>query len=188
MVAICCSCSCNKNKYVKGGDADTLYPEEEPVVFKAENLELPDELSPFLCVLDTLNASEDRLIHVEYFLYDITRDGEPELWIKCGSCEADSELWVYGSENGNVRKILSDYGGHTEFFIIDGGVGGMTSHTGTGYITSYEFQNGKISTKRAEFSLFNEEGEIRAIKKEEQRFIDNILEDEGEPLTFKLLL
>ena len=34
-------------------------------------------------VLNGLDAS------LEYFYYDITQDGEPELWVKAGTCETD---------------------------------------------------------------------------------------------------
>lgn len=35
-----------------------------------------------------------------YFLFDITGDGVPEVWIKSGSCEADYKLSVYTYDNG----------------------------------------------------------------------------------------
>ncbi len=187
LVLICFGCSeSSGKKQVNSDSVDTLIPREE-VDSTEETIAWPNSLEPFRCVVDTLNASCDPLIHSEYFLYDITGDGEPEFWVKCGTCEADIDLWVYASENGKVRKILSDYGGHTDFFINEGLVGSITCNTGSGYVSSYEYKNGKIKVKSAEFSTWNEEGEFRAIKKSEQSFIDNVLGKESNPVTFNPL-
>ncbi len=184
LVLSCIGCSESSGKKQVNSDlVDTQIPREE-VDSIEEAIAWPDSLKPFRCVVDTLNTSGYPLVHAEYFLCDITGDGEPELWIKCGSCEADIDLWVYSSENGNVRKILSDYGGHTDFFINEGSVGSITCNTGSGYVSSYKYNNGKIKVKTAEFSTWNEEGEIRAIKKREQSFIDNVLGKESAPVTF----
>lgn len=187
-LALGSSC-CSKIRGEKQDNADlvdTLMPMEE-IDSTAETIALPDSMKPFRSIVDTLNTSDDPLVHSEYFLYDITGDGDPELWVKCGTCEADIDLWGYTSENGNVRKILSDYGGHTDFFINEGAVGSITCNTGSGYVSSYEYKNGEIKVKSAEFSTWNEEGEIRAIKKREQSFIDNIIGKESTPVTFNPL-
>lgn len=187
LVLSCIGCSkiCGE-KQDNADSVDTLMLREEMEPTE-ETIALSDSLAPFRCVLDTLNASGDPLVHAEYFLYDITGDGEPELWIKCGTCEVDIDLWGYTSENGKVRKILSDYGGHTDFFINENTVGSITCNTGSGYVSSYEYKNGEIKVKSAEFSTWNEEGEIRAIKKKEQSFIDNVLGKESAPITFNPL-
>jgi len=181
----CCSKILGE-KQDNADSVDTLMPREE-IDSTEESIALLDSLAPFRCVVDTLNASGDPLVHAEYFLYDITGDGETELWVTCGTCEADIDLWVYTSENGNVKKILSDYGGHTDFFINEGAVGSITCNTGSGYVSSYEYKNGKIKVKSAEFSTWNEGGEFRAIKKSEQSFIDNVLGKESAPITFNPL-
>lgn len=187
LVLSCIGCSkISGEKQVIADSVDTLITQEEADSTE-ETIAMPDSLAPFLCVVDTLNASGDSLVHAEYFLYDITGDGEPELWVKCGICEADIDLWVYASENGKVRKILSDYGGHTDFFINEGSVGSITCNTGSGYVSSYEYKNGKIKVKTAEFSTWNEEGEFRAIKRREQSLIDNALGKESAPITFNPL-
>lgn len=176
----------SRKKQVNSDSVDMLIPMEEVNSIEVM-IAWTDSLEPFRCVVDTLNTSHVPLFHAEYFLCDITGDGEPELWIKCGTCEADIDLWVYTSENGKVRKILSDYGGHTDFFINENTVGSITCNTGSGYVSSYEYKNGEIKVKSAEFSTWNEEGEIRAIKKKEQSFIDNVLGKESAPITFNPL-
>jgi len=187
-LALGSSC-CSKIRGDKQDNADlvdALISREEVEAIE-ETIALPESLKPFRCVVDTLNTSDDTLVHSEYFLYDITGDGDPELWVKCGTCEADIDLWVYASENGNVRKILSDYGGHTDFFINEGAVGSITCNTGSGYVSLYKYKNSKIEVKSVEFSTWNDEGEIRAIKKSEQSFIDNVLGKESNPVTLNPL-
>lgn len=184
LVLSCFGCSkIARKKQVNSDSVDMLIPMEE-VDSTEVMIAWTDSLEPFRCVVDTLNTSHVPLVHAEYFLCDITGDGEPELWIKCGTCEADIDLWVYTSENGKVRKILSDYGGHTDFFINEDAVGSITCNTGSGYVSSYKYKNGEIKVKSAEFSTWNEEGEFRAIKKSEQSFIDNVLGKESTPITF----
>ncbi len=188
LAAVCFSCTSNNSNNVKDTFVDTMSPSEEVEVDSiSETFVLPDSLHPFQCVIDTLNASAEPLVHAEYFLYDITGDGDAELWVKCGTCEADIDLWVYTAENGNVRKILSDYGGHTDFFINEGALGSITCNTGDGYVSSYEYKNGMIKVRSAEFSVWNEECEIRAIKKKEQPFIDKVLGEESVTITFEPL-
>lgn len=135
-------------------------------------VELPDSLGPFKCVVDTLNCDGDGLVHSEYFLYDITGDGKPEMWVKIGSCEADTGLWVYAADNGRVRKIYSDYGGHTDFFLKGNTLYSVTCNMGEGYVSVYRYEGEKIKARHAEFSMWNNEGEIRAVKKKEQPIVD----------------
>ena len=48
-----------------------------------------------------------------YFLYDITGDGVPELWVNYGTCEADYQLDVY-TYNGREASLLFNTGyGHS---------------------------------------------------------------------------
>lgn len=51
-----------------------------------------------------------------YFLYDITQDGVPELWIKAGTCEADFMLYVYTLKNGVASKIYEDGSSHSGYY------------------------------------------------------------------------
>ena len=53
---------------------------------------------------------EDNIFET-YFLYDITKDGKPELFILTGSCDADSELLIYTYKNRNIKLIHKISGG-----------------------------------------------------------------------------
>lgn len=51
----------------------------------------------------------------EYFLYDITKDGIPELWVRHGYTEANTMLSVYTYNNGEIKSIYEDGAGHSFF-------------------------------------------------------------------------
>ena len=60
--------------------------------------------------------AEDDNVSCYYFLYDITKDGIPELWIKVGTCEADFTLMVYTYEDGLYKTICEKPAGHSAFY------------------------------------------------------------------------
>lgn len=70
-----------------------------------------------------------------YFLFDITGDGVPEVWIKSGSCEADYKLSVYTYNNG--------------ISVIEEGEDGDAGHSGfykgTNYILKVSGHMGYVS-------------------------------------------
>ena len=175
LAVACCSCSKSPiENSVETDSIDTLSQTVQTVdsiIIEATGVS-QENLLPFKSVIDTLNSTGDVLVHSEYFLYDITGDGSPELWVRSGRCEADMDLWVYSADNGNVRKIFSDYGGHTDFFLNGNTIGSVTCNTGSGYVSIYSYNGRKIQAKTAEFSMWNEEGEAKAIKKKEQAIIE----------------
>jgi len=54
-----------------------------------------------------------------YFLYDVTNDGIPELWVHSGSCEADYRMDAYtcNGETSYASHIYSGDAGHTGFHL-----------------------------------------------------------------------
>ncbi len=145
-----------------------------------------ENLSPFKIVIDTLNSAGDKLVHSEYFLYDITGDGQPELWIVSGTCEADKELWVYQVTDGTVCKILSDYGGHTEFFLKGNSIGSLTCNTGSGYVSGYSNRNGKILVETIEYDGWHEK-ELVKIRTKRDREIADVWENSDSVINLKPL-
>ena len=68
--------------------------------------------SAYIYIVDSLmEMSHGNLIHSAYFLYDITGDKNPELWVKTGACEADYQMNVYTIADGKPLHILNSYGG-----------------------------------------------------------------------------
>lgn len=171
------SCSgCSKVQSAKSINADTVDTVPQTIAATdstiEESAEYPDDLSLFKSVVDTLNSTGATLVFSEYFLYDITGDDIPELWVRSGTCEADKELWVYHAKNGNVRKIFSDDGGHADFFLNGNIIGSVTCNCGAGYVSIYRYDNGELKVQTAEFSTWNDECEARAVKKKEQSLIE----------------
>lgn len=66
----------------------------------------------------------------EYFLHDITGDDIPELWVRCGTCEADFMLYVYRYGVGQLELMYSTGAGHSSFYCGAGYVIQMVSHMG----------------------------------------------------------
>ena len=66
----------------------------------------------------------------EYFLFDITGDGIPELWVRSGTCEADYMLYVYRYGIGQLELMHSTGAGHSSFYCGDNYVLQVMAHMG----------------------------------------------------------
>lgn len=115
----------------------------------------------FQLVVDSVREQEkrDSLLSSEFFLFDITGDNIPELWIKVGTCEADTKLLAFTKDNGNPRKIYDGDGGHSDYFIYEGQLVGVMCNTGAGVVITYGFDGNKVTDSMVEFSTWNENGE-----------------------------
>lgn len=152
-----------------------------------ENLIAKDPLlHPFKAVLDTLNSAGDNLVRSEYFLHDISENNQPELWIISGTCEADKELWVYQCSYDSVKKILSEYGGHTEFFLKGQHIGSLTCNTGEGYVNAYTYKDGNILIESIEYDEWNE-NELVKVNTAKDKFIADIWENCDSTINLKAL-
>lgn len=144
-------------------------------------------LLPYKAVIDTLNSVRDCHVYSCYFLHDITGDGHPELWVISGTCEADKELWVYTSvADGPVKKILSDNGGHTEFFLKGNTIGSLTCNTGSGYVSGYSYKNGKILVESVEYDGWHEKDMVK-VKNKRERTIADVWENNDSTINLKPL-
>lgn len=76
-----------------------------------------------------LDALVQKSPDCEYFLFDITGDGNPELWVKQGSCEADYKIIVFTYENG-AKQIYEGGAGHSEFYQGTDYVIQLSAHMG----------------------------------------------------------
>ena len=178
LIVLVCCIGCSNSSNGQCCSVDSIATPNQKIDVSDQNSVLEttpisDEgLSPFKCVVDTLNSAGDNLVHSEYFLYDITKDGTPELWVKSGTCEADMNLWVYSARNGGVKKILTATGGHMDFFLRGDTLGSVTCNCGGGYVSLYICKKGRIKVRSAEFSMWNEECKAKAINKSQQSIID----------------
>lgn len=92
----------------------------------------------------------------EYFLFDITGDKLPELWVKTGTCEADYALYVYTYDQ-EVKQLLKDFAGHSSFFQGKDYVIQMTAQMGYELWTKFTFDGKIVSEKIFEGSISGDE-------------------------------
>ena len=136
LIAVSCTIKPNNSERIQLSDeeVDTIVVEEKVVPADAEDKETIDQGmvgDAYIQVLDEhLRANADRgFFKCEYFLYDITGNGTPELWIKSGTCEADYMLYIYTNDN-DLKKIHEGYAGHSCFFAGKDYVIQMCAHMG----------------------------------------------------------
>ena len=92
--------------------------------------------------------------YMEYFLYDITGDGIPELWIKYGTCEANYIVKVceYDKEY-NYKTIWKSNAGHCGFYEGKGYILKVYAHMGEAYWTKLTYYGNNI----VETTIFEED-------------------------------
>ena len=96
-------------------------------------------------VLNGLNAYEDDEVwlSIEYFYYDITQDGKPELWVRVGTCEADMKLYIF-TEDNVVHKIFETSGFHSSFYAGKGYVVRQVTDSSSNTWYKMRYKNGGI--------------------------------------------
>lgn len=96
-----------------------------------------------------------------YFLFDITGDGVPEVWIKSGSCEADYKLSVYTYDNGIsvIQEGEEGDAGHSGFYEGENYILQVSGHMGYATWVKLTYQNGKIKYDVVFEENLNESGD-----------------------------
>ena len=87
--------------------------------------------------------------YCEYFLFDITHDGIPELWIRYGADWIDTQLDVFSFNNG-IKLIYHEKAGHTSHYIYLIGqdyILGHYQHMGSVSIKKISFKNGTFHSE-----------------------------------------
>ena len=64
--------------------------------------------------------SETGMLSEGYCLYDIDKDGVPEMMIRYGNCEAAYHTYVYGWADGVVAELGDFYSGHSSLYTWPG--------------------------------------------------------------------
>lgn len=82
---------------------------------------------------------------IDYFLYDITGDGIPELWIKYGTCEADYTIRVCTYDKDcNYKTIWESLAGHCCYYEGNGYILQIYAHMGEAFWTKLTYNGKKI--------------------------------------------
>jgi len=81
-----------------------------------------------------------------YFLYDITEDDIPELWVVAGTCEADMTLYVYTYKDRLV-KFYETGAFHSNYYIGNNCILEYMTHMGTTSCRELYLSNGGIKEK-----------------------------------------
>ena len=93
----------------------------------------------------------------EYFLFDITGDGIPELWVRSGTCEADYMLYVYRYGIGQLELMHSTGAGHSSFYCGEDYVLQVMAHMGEAGWYKIELSGSELSEE-----LVYEESDIES--------------------------
>lgn len=81
----------------------------------------------------------------EYFLYDITGNGVPELWME--STYGYGGMYVYTYSGGNLKLIYTGSGGHASYHRGKGYVVENMAHMGYQKILKLTYHHGKMKEK-----------------------------------------
>ena len=82
---------------------------------------------------------DDVAVENSYFVYDIDKDGVPELIVKTGTCEADYMAAIFSYRDGQAFRIDEIGAGHSSFYG-DPVNGGLIIHWGhSGYAGGYRY-------------------------------------------------
>ena len=84
------SCDSHNSNTSGSGISETETPAESVELVPSDSLS-----NMYHSVIDEYSAESKGNRYSEYFLYDITGDSIPELWVSSGSCEADTQLTIY---------------------------------------------------------------------------------------------
>ena len=92
----------------------------------------------------------DEYTPIEYYLYDIDKDGIPEMIIKYGTCEADYHGDIYTNDGYAVTPVETDIGmGHTVFWTDpeENGIILNWGHMGSQGMQRLSIVDGRLESK-----------------------------------------
>lgn len=150
--------SCNSRNSDDSGTHEVWNSNEANDIVASDSLPIA-----FRPVIEAFSpANNENVNNASYFLYDLTCDGTPELWVSSGTCEADTRLTAYSTDNGSLRKIYDGDGGSSDFFVTDGKLICVMCNTGAGFVITYRYEDGTVTDNAVEFSTWNEDGKAQS--------------------------
>ena len=106
---------------------------------------------------DPADLNEYSHISCEYFLYDITKDEIPELWVKFGTWMQNTAIRVYSSQDGLCKLIYEDSAAHADFYEGKDYILEIWGFQGSADWSKLTYKDGKIVRGDAIFSEENVE-------------------------------
>ena len=134
----------------------------------------------YIALLDRYNARYGDGYPNCYFLYDITGDGMPELWIESGTCEADYEMHIYTLADGVAKMIHSTDYSHASCYKGDNYIIITHCHMGYAYWYKISFDGSKIVEKKV-FDQELAEDEYEYTEPDET-YVSTYLQTEHDPI------
>lgn len=134
----------------------------------------------FLTKLDALtNEDEEQVYGSYYFLFDITGDGIPELWIEIGTCELDRTLAVYTYEDDLKILDAGEEGNasYSAFYKGNDYLLQVRGHMGFQGWQKITYCNGKLESK-----LIFEEESVEEYTEPKEEPIETYPVNETQPL------
>lgn len=123
---------------------------------------------PFQAIIDSLRAFDDVGRRSSYALYDVTGDGEPELWVMTGTCEADMGIDGYLVSGNRAELIMHGGAGHAYFRWKGGHLISSSAHCGEEALIVYRYQDGRMhATDTIVLSHFTEDGIPKVVEGDE---------------------
>jgi hypothetical protein len=112
-----------------------------------ENARILSLQKPYLTLLEKYNVKDDNWGKL-YFLYDITGDGLPEIWMNIKEGE-DFKFCVYSCQNGESKLLFKeDLGYNNTFYYGDNYVLMEYAHMGFQVINKFYLSNNVIKKKK----------------------------------------
>ena len=93
---------------------------------------------------------DDLAVEYSYFIYDVDKDGIPELVIKTGTCEADYMAVIYSCREGRAVKIEEVGAGHSSFYgdLNHEGLIIYQGHMGYAYACRYTIHDSRLEAEK----------------------------------------
>ena len=120
---------------------DSIKQAKNDSILQVQQLE-KERRNETINMVNAYSKKLDELVVDGYFLYDITHDGRPELWIVTGTCEADYQLNVFTYNHG-IKRIFQIGASHSTFHQGANYILVWTQHMGHGEWGKISY-NGKI--------------------------------------------
>lgn len=179
VLAFICQC-CVKPSHVQSDSMDNSidslgsidYPKEIDSVMAVRAIDTDYRLIPYKNVVDTINKAKDSRIYSEYFLFDITNDGQQELWVVSGAHKTNTYLCIYTIENGRIHKIFSGDGWHKELYICNKSIFSVVYNCREGYIGVYEYEDGKVNESLTDLVTWDDQWRATATNPRDKDIVD----------------